>query len=529
MPAPLKLLPPSLHDKGNDSPATAPSSQEIETAILEQLEQVVDIAKTSDTATLMAFEKTLIEKMQILGRLLILLFLSIREQREREKTPERVVTNGETFRRGLAQPRNLNTFFGVVRYFRTYLRGPAGRGYYPLDIALGLTADRMSMMVLSLASRLATMMSFAQVHTTLSWFLGAAPSTEVIEHTVLGLGRRTGAWFERAPAPEDDGEVLVIQFDGKGAPTATDTELARRRGPRKKNRFPHSPRHRGREHRERYGKKPPRKKGDKSKNARMATVVVMYTLRKDPSGTGWLFGPLNKRVYASFAPKRHAFAIARREADKRGFGPQSGKLIQVVTDGDDDLARLTKEYFPTAIHTVDIMHVIEYVSQAGECLYPEASKDLAVWVDQQKDRLYKGGESLVVAEMKHRLEALPLTGPGSKGKRERLRQSIGYMEKRLAQMNYKSLLDQDLEVGSGAVEGAVKHLLGARFDLGGCRWIRERAEALLQLRCIELNGDWDSFVQWVHDHHRRLGLSQGKRIRVQQNTPCPLPTIGLAA
>ena len=31
------------------------------------------------------------------------------------------------------------------------------------------------------------------------------------------------------------------------------------------------------------------------------------------------------------------------------------------------------------------------------------------------------------------------------------------------------------------------------------RWIKERAEALLQLRCIEINGDWDAFIEFVHD------------------------------
>jgi len=47
------------------------------------------------------------------------------------------------------------------------------------------------------------------------------------------------------------------------------------------------------------GKKPRQKTGDKSKNARLATVLVMYTLRRSPDGTK-LLGPLNKRVYASF-------------------------------------------------------------------------------------------------------------------------------------------------------------------------------------------------------------------------------------
>lgn len=66
-------------------------------------------------------------------------------------------------------------------------------------------------------------------------------------------------------------------------------------------------------------------------------MLVMYTLRRASDGT-MLLGPLNKRVYASFAPKRHVFAIARREADKRGFTKDCGKQVQLLTDGDEDLA-----------------------------------------------------------------------------------------------------------------------------------------------------------------------------------------------
>jgi hypothetical protein len=385
------------------------------------------------------------------------------------------------------------------------------------------------MNVLSLAARLATMMSFGRVHAVLGWFLGTAMSTEVIEKTVLGLGRRTSEWFERAPAPMDDGEVLVIQLDSKGAPTATDTELEKRRGPRRPNPYPHSARHRGADRRHHRGSKPRRKKGDKSKNARMATLVVMYTLRRANDGTHFLLGPLNRRVYASFAPKRHAFAVARREADKRGFTKGSGKLIQILTDGDEDLATYGREFFPEAKHTVDVIHVIEYLYSAGECLYREGTPDLAEWVDHQKQRLYGGQERDIVAEMKHRLDGIPLTGPGNKGKRERLAKAIGYLEKRLPNMNYAALREQDLEIGTGAVEGAVRTIIGQRFDFGGSRWIRERAEALLQLRCLEANGDWDAFIQWVHDEHQQAARKTGARIRVQQNAPSPLPSLGAAA
>jgi hypothetical protein len=529
MPADLKLLPSGLQDKGEAAPNQPPSSQELKRSLFSTFERIVEQTEKHEAPSFMAFEKELLQKVYLLGRLLCVLFLCVREEAERQRTPVRLERNGRTYTRRPAQPRNLDTLFGVVRYFRTYVRGKDGHGYHPLDVALGLVRDRVSMNVLSLCSRLATMMSYARVHTTLGWFLCGAPSTEVIEQTVLGLGRRTAEWFERAPAPEDDGEVLIIQIDSKGAPTATETELQRRRGPRKRNPFPQSPRHRGREKRARYGNKPRRQKGDKSKNARMATCVVMYTLKKDPTGTGWLHGPVNRRLYASFAPKRHAFAIAKREAEKRGFTKESGKLIQIITDGDDDFALYTKELFPHAIHTVDVMHVIEYLYQAGECLYPEGSKDLSAFVDALKERLYGGKEDKVVAELWRRYRALPLTGPGMRGKRERLHSAIGYLEKRLSQMNYKQLLEMDLEVGSGAVEGAVKYLIGARFDCGGCRWIKERAEALLQLRCIDINGDWESFICWVHDDHHHRGRLHAETIRIQQNSPAPLPTLGLAA
>jgi hypothetical protein len=257
----------------------------------------------------------------------------------------------------------------------------------------------------------------------------------------------------------------------------------------------------------------------------MATMVVMYTLQ--PS-KGKLLGPLNRWFYASFAPKKHAFEIARREATKRGFPPGSKKLIQVVTDGDEVLADYTKEFFPTAIHTLDIIHALEYLWTAGACLYHEGSRELMEWMDRQKKHLYDGEVDAILTELRRRLLAIPLTGPGNKGKRERLTDSISYLEKRTQQMNYGQLIASDLEIGSGAVEGAIKNIIGARFDKGGMRWIRERAEALLQLRCIEMNGDWEHFIDHVHDDLQRA-QAQGCRIRLQQKTPGPLPELQRAS
>ena len=106
----------------------------------------------------------------------------------------------------------------------------------------------------------------SQVTALMRLFSGWSPSKTSVEKMVLGLGKHTGEWFREAPPPADDGEVLVVQVDSKATPTATEAELQKRRGKRRPNPFPDSPRHRGREARRRRGPKPRRKKGDKSKN-----------------------------------------------------------------------------------------------------------------------------------------------------------------------------------------------------------------------------------------------------------------------
>jgi len=530
MPKALATILPSAMVSNDDLPASPPSAEELCCQIRTKIEALISTATSSKVRTFKDFEEQLRIPIFDLARLLITLFLCIWEERERARMGSQIRANGRACDVRPAQSRKLNTLFGVVRYWRTYLRAAEQdqdrAGFYPLDVKLGLTADRLSMSLMSLMARLATKLSYGQTQAVLRWFMRDVPSTEVIEKTVLGLGSKTEAWFEQAPPPEGDGDVLVVLFDSKGVPTATDTELQRRRGKRKKRSQPQSKRHRGRGKRSRYGSKPRRKKGDKSKNAKMATMVVMYTLKR--SGKK-LLGPINPWHYASFGPKRHAFEIAIREAKKRGFGPDSGKTIQVVMDGDGDLDVYVNEYFPDAIQTLDIYHVIEYLWKAGKCIFREGSQELKKWVERQKSRLYGGHIKAVLRELRHRRAEVPLRGPGTKSKRERLDQVIGYINKRQHKMNYAELLRKDLEIGSGAVEGAIKHIIGFRFDRGGMRWIHERAQALLQLRCIEVNDDWESFINWVHDDVRRRTKHSNHRIRIQRNSPVSLPKLKEAA
>jgi len=503
--------------KVTDGVVAAPTVEEAKARIVQEAGEIVTWVLGCQSLTFFAFETQLVPKVLTLGRLFMQLFLCMRQEQYQVKHPG----PQRGYKRIGPNSRLLGTVFGKARYWRMYLYRK-GNGYYPLDVELGLTKDGFSMVLRSCATWIATKVSYAQATLILARFLHWSPAQESVEDMVLGLGQHTGTWFESAPAPEGDGEVLVIQVDSKATPTATEAELEKRRGKRKPNPHPGSQRHRGRAARQRRGPKKRRKKGDKAKNGKLATIVTIYTLQR--SADGQLEGPINKKVYASYAPKRHAVAIARREANKRGFGPQSGKPVQIVTDGDNDLQRYIEELFPEAIHTVDVYHVIEYLWKAGQCLFKEGSDELLEWVESQKERLYDGRAEEIVVEIDKQLAQLD---PSKCSTRERLQKVQTYIHKRVDKMNYKELRERDLEISSGAVEGAVNYVIAKRFDSGGMRWIKERAEHLLQLRCIEVNGDWDAFIEFVHDKTREQAQQQRKNLSLKRTNPAPLPTYGL--
>ena len=90
-------------------------------------------------------------------------------------------------------------------------------------------------------------------------------------------------------------------------------------------------------------------------------------------------------------------------------------------------------------------------------------------------------------------------------------------------MPYDKIIKQDLELGSGAVEGAIKNIIGKCCDHGGMRWIEEGVEAVVQLRCIEANGDWDHFIEFVHDRMLANAQHDSARLRLQSSEPAELP------
>src|SRR4051812_4526306 len=289
----------------------------------EQLEQIIaSCLNEKGPTSFLEFETTLLGLLRSLGCVLIQLFLRARHDR---------LDLADWHARGYrtADPdaeRTLKTSCGPVAYIRAFLvpRRGGGPGVHPLDVALGLTRDGFSPLIIGWFCRLATRVSFQVASELGGMFLGAAPPASAIEQWVLGLARPAYVYLSDGPLPEADGDVLVIEIDGKAVPTATDQEMARRRKPRT-----HAPegckcqRHRGRAQRKRRGRKTRRKKGDKSKNGRSATLVVMYTLRRGEDRRRR--GPGPQKGFGTLGGGEAAPEGGRAQATRRGVPPRTSQ------------------------------------------------------------------------------------------------------------------------------------------------------------------------------------------------------------
>lgn len=90
--------------------------------------------------------------------------------------------------------RGIQVVFCVGRALVVLFVAVTRRGFCPLDLSLGLMSHRFSWNVLVQGARLATELSYAMAREGLAEFVPTAPSTEVIERAVLGLGAHAEAW-----------------------------------------------------------------------------------------------------------------------------------------------------------------------------------------------------------------------------------------------------------------------------------------------------------------------------------------------
>lgn len=82
---------------------------------------------------------------------------------------------------------------------------------------------------------------------------------------------------------------------------------------------------------------------------------------------------------------------------------------------------------------------------------------------------------------------------------EEASKALSYLDKRLGQMDYWSFREQGYPIGSGAIEGANKSVVGARMKRSGMRWSKEGINRMAAMRSLQTTAN-----PWIDFHQTRL-------------------------
>ena len=70
-------------------------------------------------------------------------------------------------------------------------------------------------------------------------------------------------------------------------------------------------------------------------------------------------------------------------------------------------------------------------------------------------------------------------------------------------LDYATALANGWQIATGIIEGATRFLIKDRMDITGARWSTPGAQAVLRLRAVIANGDFDEYWQWHQQQELR--------------------------
>jgi hypothetical protein len=153
--------------------------------------------------------------------------------------------------------------------------------------------------------------------------------------------------------------------------------------------------------------------------------------------------------------------------------------------------------------------VLEYLWKAAWCLHAAADPAAEDWVAVKALAVLAGDSARAAAEITAEAETAGLTADQRHGADTCVR----YLTSKHEFLRYDQALAAGWPIATGVIEGACRHLIGDRLDITGARWGLEGAEAILTLRAVISNGDFEEYWRFhLAREHQRLysGTTQGE-------------------
>lgn len=150
---------------------------------------------------------------------------------------------------------------------------------------------------------------------------------------------------------------------------------------------------------------------------------------------------------------------------------------------------------------VDFIHVLEYLWKAARCFYAEDAAEAEDWVRNKGLAILHGGAAVTAASIRRKATVARL----DRHQREGADRCADYLLRKQAYLDYPTALSSGWPIATGVIEGACRHLIKDRMDITGARWGLDSAEAVLKIRALRTNGDFDRY--WAYHlaaEHRRV-------------------------
>jgi hypothetical protein len=142
------------------------------------------------------------------------------------------------------------------------------------------------------------------------------------------------------------------------------------------------------------------------------------------------------------------------------------------------------------VEILDLLHATGYLWEAVH-LFHDPGSDLALkWMKLLVLGLLSGMGTGVVRWLQHLAEQGNLPA----ATRARLAAIHGYFDRHRDRIHYDRYLAAGYPIASGVIEGACRHVVKDRMERAGMHWTLPGAQALVNLRCVALNDEWDPFM-----------------------------------
>jgi hypothetical protein len=402
--------------------------------------------------------------------------------------------------------RSLTTLFGDVDVRRFAYRHRGAPNLHPLDAHLNLPEEQFSHGLRRLAAVEAARGSFEEAKDAIERSTGQNVGKRQVEELAGCAAADFDAFYSETPRPSaESGDVLALSVDGKGivmrpqALRPATAKAAEESGQKLSTRL---------------------SKGEKANRKRMAEVGAVYDATPIPRTPEDVLctneqteapkpAPTAKAKWFTASVVEDAATVIAQvfnEAERRD--PEHKRTWLALVDGNNhqiDRIKAEAEARSVQVHIViDFIHVLEYLWQAAWSFFVEGDPAAEAWVLEKAMIILSGQAGIAAAAIRRKATDLHL----EKKKRAGADTCANYLLNKRPYLDYPTALQQGWPIATGVIEGACRHLVKDRMDITGARWGLQGAEAVLKLRALRQNGDFNTYWSWPYPH---LGVGRGSR------------------